>query len=64
MANPVKKLNQNKLWYKSNRRELVVPDHKLAGWYQGVMSLKNDQVRDYLMPLILTELRRPEAIRH
>ena len=62
-ANPVWKLNQNKLWYKTNRRELVIPDHKLGDWYQSVMSLENGQVHDYLLLLILTGLRRTEAIR-
>jgi len=61
-ANPVRKLNQNKSWYKTNRRELVVPDHNLSEWYQAVMTLENIQVRDYLLLLLLTGLRRNEAI--
>jgi len=60
-VNPVRKLNQNKSWYKTNRRELVVPDHKLAAWAEAVMSLENTQVRDYLLLLIMTGLRRTEA---
>jgi integrase len=60
--NPVQKLNQNRLWYKTNRRELVVSDHQLAQWYQAVMLLENTIVRDYLLLLILTGLRRTEAI--
>jgi integrase len=60
--NPVQKLNQNKLWYKTSRRELVVPDHQLASWYSAVMSLENTMVRDYLLLLLLTGLRRTEAI--
>jgi integrase len=59
----VRKLNQNKSWYKTNRRELVVPDHTLADWYQAVETLENAQVRDYLILLLLTGLRRTEAIR-
>ena len=61
-SNPVKKLNRNKLWYKTHRRELVVPDHKLAHWYQAVMSLESAKVRDFLLLLILTGLRRTEAM--
>jgi integrase len=60
--NPVQKLNQNKLWYKTNRRELVVPDHQLSAWYKAVMSLESTIVRDYLLLLVLTGLRRTEAI--
>jgi hypothetical protein len=52
-SNPVRKLNQNKLWYKTNRRELVVPDHKLSEWYQAIMSLESAMIRDYLLLLIL-----------
>ncbi len=61
-TNPVRKLNQNKLWYKTNRREMVVPDHKFSEWYQAVMSLESTMIRDYLLLLILTGLRRTEAI--
>jgi integrase len=60
-VNPVLKLNQNKLWYKTNRREMVVPDHKLAAWAEAVMALESTSVRDYLLLLILTGLRRTEA---
>jgi integrase len=60
--NPVRKLNQNKLWYKASRKELVVPDHKLVEWFKAVMSLESTMVRDYLLLLILTGLRRTEAI--
>jgi hypothetical protein len=61
LSNPVRKLNQTKSWYKTNRRELVVPDHKLAAWAEAVMALDSIAVRDYLLLLLLIGLRRTEA---
>ena len=36
-------------------------DHKLADWYKAVMSLRHPIIRDYLLVLLFTGLRRNEA---
>lgn len=59
--NPVKRLSQNRRWYPDRRRQSIIPDHKLPEWYQSVVSLNNETVRDYLLVLIFTGLRRNEA---
>ena len=61
VVNPIKRLSQNHLWYREQRRQVVIPDHKMAAWYQAVQSLRNTTVRDYLLVLFLTGLRRNEA---
>jgi integrase len=61
LVNPIKRLSQNHLWYREQRRQVVIPDHKMAAWYQAVQSLRNTTVRDYLLLLFLTGLRRNEA---
>ena len=66
--NPVMRLTQTRAWYRVDRRQTVIKPHQLAQWYQAVMSLQQDQissqsvlVADYLLFLLFTGLRRPEA---
>ena len=60
-ANPVKVLSEMKAWVKIGRRRTVIKSHELADWYQAVQGLSNTTVRDYLLLLIFTGLRREEA---
>jgi integrase len=62
-VNPVARLRDMRIWYKVPQRQGVIPDHKLADWYQAVMSLGNQTARDYYLALILTGLRRNELPR-
>ena len=59
--NPVKRLSQTRAWYRVERRQSFIKSHDLAAWYQGVQALQNETLRDYLLVLILTGLRRQEA---
>lgn len=65
--NPVKRLSQTRAWYKNNRRDSVIKAHQLPAWYLAVMSLqdgmsnKAETVRDFLLLLLFTGLRRQEA---
>ena len=59
--NPVDRLSQIRAWHVIPRRQSVIPDHKLPAWYQCVLSLRNKKVRDYLLLLLFTGLRRTEA---
>ncbi len=66
--NPVKRLSQTRAWYHIARRQTVIKAHELGAWFKAVTALENDQigpqreiVRDYLLLLILTGLRREEA---
>ncbi len=61
LYNPVKRLSQNRRWYPERRRQTVIPDHKLPDWYQVVVSLRHPTIRDYLLLLLFTGLRRNEA---
>jgi integrase len=61
LVNPVRRLSQNKAWHREYRRQVVIPDNKLVDWYQAVVSLRQHTVRDYLLFLLLTGLRRNEA---
>ena len=59
--NPVKRLSNNRRWYPHRRRQSIIPDHKLSAWYAAVMELRHQKVKDYLMLLLLTGLRRTEG---
>jgi integrase len=59
--NLVKRLSQNRSWHLQQRRRVIIPDHKLGGWYRAAVALSSKTVRDYLLFLLLTGLRRNEA---
>lgn len=59
--NPVKRLSQSRAWYRVERRQGFIKAHELAPWYEGVQKLENHTLRDYLLLLIFTGLRRSEA---
>jgi integrase len=61
LVNPVKKLSYNRQWYPDRRRQTIIPDHKLADWYDAVISLRHKKIRDYLLLLLFTGLRRIEG---
>jgi integrase len=60
-SNPVDRLSHIRAWHKIPRRQTLIPDHKLASWYLAVKSLKNTKIRDYLLLLLFTGLRRNEG---
>ena len=60
--NPVKRLSQTRSWYRVERRETVINPHQLAPWFAAVLSLSNTVARDYFLTIILTGLRRTEAM--
>lgn len=68
LHNPVKRLSQTRAWYRIERRQTLIKFHELADWYQAVANLANDPVapnretvRDYLILILFTGLRRSEA---
>lgn len=61
--NPVKRLSQTRAWYRVARRQTVIKPHELAAWYQAVMALESELVRDYLLLALFTGLRRQEVAR-
>ncbi len=59
--NPVKRLSQARAWYRVERRQSFIRSHDLSVWSRGVMNLKNESLRDYLLLILFTGLRRQEA---
>jgi integrase len=60
-TNPVTTLNRNRSWHKAKQRQIVIPDHRLPEWYGEVMKLSNETLRDYLLFLLVSGLRRSEC---
>jgi integrase len=59
--NPVRRLSQARAWYRVERRQTFIKSHEIAAWSQGVMGLQNQTLRDYLLLILFTGLRRQEA---
>ncbi|MEO6563433.1 MAG: integrase family protein [Nitrosospira sp.] len=67
--NPIKRLSQTRSWYRVDRRHTVIKAHDLPVWFKAVNNLTNDPVgpnreliRDYLLLLLFTGLRREEGL--
>jgi integrase len=61
IENPVLCLSKTHTWYRIARRKTYIRSHQLAAWHQSVMNLKNETLRDYLLLVLFTGLRRNEA---
>lgn len=61
LENPVKRLSQSRAWYRIERRQTYIKSHELSPWYQSVKKLENTTLKDYLIVLLFTGLRRQEA---
>lgn len=66
--NPVQRLSRLKLWHKAKRRQTIIKPHQLPGWFASVNELAStritenaETVRDYMVFLLFTGLRRNEA---
>ena len=62
-ANPAKKLSATKSWHRVERRQTVIKPHELGAWVNAVLALPNVDMRDYFMAVLLTGMRREEALK-
>lgn len=60
--NVVRRLTELKMWHRDKRRKTVLSKHDLKPWFQGVFSLDNSTMRDFLLLLIFTGMRKHEAL--
>lgn len=61
--NPCRYLTLLKGWYKVERRRTYVKPSDFAAWYAGVQMVVNPSIRDFLLLLLFTGLRKSEGIR-
>jgi integrase len=67
--NPVRRLSAKRLWNRVERRTRYIEPEQLSGWWNAVQNLTNkpqypsrEVLRDYLLLLLFTGLRRNEAL--
>lgn len=65
---PVQRISEARMWNRVERRQTLIKRTELPGWYRAVMELQSEAypeaaeaVRDYLLLLLFTGLRRGEA---
>jgi integrase len=61
LENPVKRLSQTRAWYRIERRQTYIKPNELPEWYQSVSQLPNTTLKDYLLLILFSGLRRREA---
>lgn len=68
--NPIIKLSKMRAWYPNKRRRTKIETHELRAWFNAVSRLKDinprsiaSTVRDYLILLLFTGLRREEGLK-
>lgn len=59
--NPVDILKKTRAWFRVQRRNTLIKPHELGAWLKAVEELKSDW-GDYFLFLLLTGLRREEAL--
>lgn len=59
--NPVVALTFTKSWKIAKRRQTVIRPHQLPLWYTALMAEENEIMRDYLLFMLFTGMRRSEA---
>ena len=67
--NPIKRLSQTRAWYRVDRRQTIIKSHDLPAWFDAVNNLpiksdgrNREHVKDFLLLLIFTGLRREEGL--
>jgi integrase len=59
--NPVEILAQTGSWYRIKRRKTYIKFHQLGTWFQSIINLENEIIRDYLLHVLFTGLRPTEG---
>ena len=61
LQNPVAILTKTRGWFRVQRRNSLIKPHELGGWLKAIEQLESDW-GDYFLFLLLTGLRREEAL--
>jgi integrase len=60
--NSVLILTQTRQWFRVNRRQTIIKGKDLPKWFKAVQELKSEIVKAYLLTILLSGLRRNEAL--
>lgn len=61
--NPTQRLSDSRQWFRVERRQTVLKEHELPYWYSAVQQIENPTIKDYLLLLLFTGLRKNEALK-
>jgi integrase len=59
--NPVKRLSKIHAWFPDKTRKSYIKQHQLSAWHKATMAVENEIIRDYLITILFTGLRKNEA---
>ncbi len=59
--NPISRLGQTRAWFRVQRRRSILKNYDLPSWYQSVYNLPNPTIKDYLLLLLFSGMRKGEA---
>ena len=62
-SNPVLCLKEQSLWNANKKRHDIIHGDVLSDWYQAVVKVESETIRDYILLCLFTGLRRGEAAR-
>jgi integrase len=62
LINPVRRLSRTRAWFRIDRRKRSIRPHELKRWMDAVLALDDESARTYLQTVLLTGLRRNEAL--
>lgn len=60
--NPVRRLSELRAWHRDKKRKTSLSLRQLRGFFEGCFALSNSTMRDILITLLLTGMRRSEAL--
>jgi integrase len=60
--NPVQRLSQTRQWCKIERRKTFIRPHELKSWYEAVQKIENPVIREFLLLILFTGLRKSEGL--
>lgn len=60
--NPVRRLSELRAWHRDKKRKTSLAIRQLRGFFEGCFALNNTTMRDFLITILMTGMRRGEAI--
>ena len=60
--NPVRRLTATGQWFRVNRRQTIIKNKDLPKWFKAVQGMRSSVVRDYILTITFSGLRRNEAL--
>lgn len=60
--NPVRRLAEIRGWHRDRRRKTYIKPNQMAAWFKSVLALDDRTTRDLMITLLLTGMRKCEAL--